>query len=84
MARTRVAAAVEPSAAAEEPHYNFSVTNYVNLVAKAIGIQRVDKFKKFLLWGSLERIIKDADENIAESPFENDRIIEVLKAVFMG
>jgi len=70
--------------AAEEPHYDFSVTNYVNLVAEAIGIQRDDKFQKYSLWGSLERILKDADEHIAESPFENERIIEALQAIFMG
>ena len=69
---------------AEEPHYNFSVTNYVNLVAEAIGIQREDKFKKYTLWGSLKRVLKDAEECIAEAPFENDRIIEVLKTVFTG
>ena len=67
----------------EEPHYNFRVTNYVNLVAEAIGIRREDKCKKYTIWGNLERILKDADEYIAESPFKKDRIIEVLKAVFM-
>jgi Fe-S oxidoreductase len=70
--------------AIEEGHYNFSVTNYVNLVAEAMGIQRDDKFKKYILWGNLERILKDAEDHIAESPFERDRIIEVLKAVFIG
>ena len=70
--------------AAEEGHYDFSITNYVNLVAEAIGIRRDDKFKKYALWGSLERILKDADEHIAESPFENERIFEVLEAVFIG
>ena len=70
--------------AAEEAHYEFSVTNYVNLVAEAMGIRREDKFKKYTLWGSLERILKDSDGHMAESPFESERIIEVLRAVFMG
>jgi len=70
--------------AVEEAHYDFSVTNYVNLVAEAIGIRRDDKFKKYTLWGSLKRILKDADDHIAESPFESKRIIEVLQEVFMG
>jgi hypothetical protein len=70
--------------AAEEAHYDFSVTNYVNLVAEAMGIRREDKFKKYTRWGNLERILKDADDHIAESPFEKDHIIEVLQAVFMG
>ena len=69
--------------AGEEKRYDFNVTNYVSLVAEAMGIRRDDKFKKYTRWGSLERILKDADEHIAESPFEKKRIIEVLKAVFM-
>jgi Fe-S oxidoreductase len=69
--------------AIEDSQYDFSITNYVNLVAEAMGIQRDDKFKKYTLWGNLERILKDADEHILESPFENERIIEVLQKVFM-
>jgi Fe-S oxidoreductase len=68
--------------AAEEDRYDFSVTNYVSLVAESMGIQRDDTFKRYTRWGSLERILKDADEHIAESPFERKRIIEVLQAVF--
>ena len=70
--------------AAEEGHYDFSVTNYVNLVAEAMGIRREDKFKKYTLWGNLERILRDAENHIAESPYDSERIIEVLQAVFMG
>lgn len=69
--------------AAEEAHYDFSVTNYVNLVAEAMGIYRDDKFKKYTLWGSLKRILSDADDCIRESPFHGERIIEVLQAVFI-
>ena len=68
--------------AAEESHYDFRVTNYVNLVAEAMDIRRDDTFNKYTRWGSLERILKDADDHIAESPFESERIIEVLQAVF--
>jgi heterodisulfide reductase subunit B len=68
----------------EEAQYDFSVTNYVNLVAEAIGIRREDKFKKYTRWGSLDRILKDADDQIVESPFENERITEVLQAVFVN
>jgi len=68
--------------AAEEVHYDFSVTNYVNLVAEAMGIRREDKFRNYALRGSLELILMDDDAHIAESPFENERIVEVLKAVF--
>jgi len=69
--------------AAEGSEYDFIVTNYVNLVAEAMGIRRDDKFMQYTQWGSLERILKDAKEHIAESPFDNERIIEVLKEVFI-
>ncbi len=67
---------------AEESQYGFSVTNYVNLVAEAMGIRRDEPFKRYALWGNLERILKGADAHIAQSPFERERIIEVLSAVF--
>ena len=69
--------------AAEESQYEFRITNYVNLVAEAMGICQDDTFKRYAQWGNLERILKDADAHIAESPFEHQRIIEVLQAVFI-
>jgi len=69
--------------AAEEPHYDFSVSNYVNHVAEAIGIWRDDKFKKYTRWGNLERNLKDVDAHITELPFKRDLIIEKSQAVFM-
>jgi heterodisulfide reductase subunit D len=68
--------------AAEGGKYDFSVTNYVNLVAEAMGIRRDDKFMQYTQWGNLDLILKDADDCIGESPLDSERIIEVLKAVF--
>lgn len=69
--------------AANEALYDFSITNYVNLVADAIGIHRVDKFKQYTLWGDIDLILKDVDDNnIEELPFDKERIIEVLQSVF--
>ena len=70
--------------AVDEVHYDFSVTNYVSLVAEAMGIRREEKFKKYTRWMNLERILKDADDNIAQSPFDSERIIDVLQAVFVN
>ena len=70
--------------AAEESQYEFNVTNYVNLVAEAMGIRRDEPFKRYAQWGDLERILKDADTHIAGSPFKRERIIEVLQSVFTG
>lgn len=69
--------------AAQEQSYDFKVTNYVNLVAEAMGIKRDDKFKKYSSWKDLERITSDAAVNIVDSPFERDHIVEVLKNVFI-
>ena len=69
--------------AAEEERFDFSIINYVSLVAEAIGVKRDDKFKIYTHWGSLDRIIKDADEYILESHFDKERIVEVLQAVFI-
>lgn len=68
--------------AAEESKYDFIVTNYVNLVAEAMGIRRNDKFMQYTQWGNLDLILKDADDHIAESPFDSERIIKVLQEVF--
>jgi fumarate reductase (CoM/CoB) subunit B len=69
--------------AAEEQRFDFSVANYVSLVAEAIGVRRDDKFKIYSHWGNIDRILKDANENIKESPFDKDRIVEVLQTVFV-
>jgi len=67
---------------AEEERFDFSVTNYVNLVAEAMGIQRDDKFKKYARWRDLDRILTEENEHILESPFEKERIIKMLKTLF--
>ncbi len=69
--------------AAEEERFDFEVANYVNLVANAMGIHRDDKFKMYAFWHDLDRILKDANENILESPFKKERIIEVLQTAFV-
>ena len=68
--------------AAEEAQYGFKVTNYINLVAEALGIRREDKFKQYTLWANLDMILEDASDQIAASPFGIDRIVEMLKAIF--
>ena len=69
--------------AAEEQRFDFRVTNYVNLVAKAMGIRREDKFIKYTRWNNLERILNDSAEYIVDSHFERDHITKVLKHVFI-
>lgn len=72
-----------PNICDRKKRFDFSVANYVHLVANAMGIHRDDKFKRYVLWRDLDRILEDANENILESPFEKERIIEVLQTVFV-
>ncbi|MDR3585006.1 MAG: (Fe-S)-binding protein [Desulfosporosinus sp.] len=65
--------------AKEELKHTFEITNYVSLIAEALGIEREDKYKKYKQWGSLKRILEDAQEYIAQSEYPRDTIIEVLK-----
>jgi hypothetical protein len=46
-------------------------------------IHRDDKFRQYTLWRYLDRILKDADEQIIEIPYKTDSIVEVLQAVFV-
>ncbi len=69
---------------AEASRFNLHVTNYVNLVAEALGIRREEKFKKYTLWGDAGRILRDAHAHIAASPFKEERIMEVLRSVFIN
>ena len=68
-------------AAHEGPH-DFMVCSYVSLVAEAMGIRRRDTFRQYALWGKLEPILADAGDRIVSSPFEKERIVAVLEAVF--
>ena len=65
-----------------EAGYDFNVTSYVSLVAEALGIHREDRFKKYIKWGDLGRIVDDARDRIDNSPFERKRVIEVLRTTF--
>ena len=68
--------------ASEEALYEFTVTNYVNLVAEAIGVHREDTLKHYMLWGDVDKILKNTRDYIANSPFPKKRIIEVLESLF--
>lgn len=64
--------------------FMYSRIPYQHAYTKAFAcIHRDDKFKQYTLWGDLDLILKDADAFIAASPFEKERIIEVLQSVFI-
>lgn len=68
--------------AAQEKRYGFSVTNYIELVANAIGIHRDNRFKRYSLWRDPDRILIDAEAHIQESPFAREHIEAVVRSVF--
>lgn len=58
--------------AKEELKHSFEITNYGSLLSEALGIEREDKYKKYKQWGSLERILTDAQEFITQSQYSYD------------
>jgi len=65
--------------AAEEPKYQYKIMSYVSVLAAALGIEREDKFKKYKQWGSLNRILEDAEDFIRESPYSREEIVQALR-----
>jgi Fe-S oxidoreductase len=66
----------------QESKYQFSVTNYVNLVAEALGITREDKFKKYKQCREMSEILEDAKKFIQSSPFPRRTIADLVESIF--
>lgn len=64
---------------AKEENYDYTVVNYVSLVAEALGITREDKLKKYKQFNNLDKILDGAEDYIKQSPFSRSQIIEALK-----
>jgi hypothetical protein len=67
----------------KEDKYNYSVRNYVSLVAEALGIEREDTFKKYKHMKNIDTILEDIDKRIDKSPFARERITKVLNTIFL-
>ena len=66
----------------KEDGYNYSVKNYVSLVAEALGIEREDTFKKYRQMRNLDTLLEDIGKKIDTSPFTREEIVEALKKIF--
>lgn len=66
---------------AESDNYDFSVVNYVSLLAESLGIGREDKFSGYVQLRDVDRIMDDAQEFIETSPFSEDEIRNALKGL---
>lgn len=62
-----------------EQEYGYQIENYVNLLAKALGIERKDKLKEYIQQNNLNRILSDAENNIIESAYSNEEIKKAIK-----
>ncbi|MFZ7101454.1 MAG: (Fe-S)-binding protein [Peptococcaceae bacterium] len=62
-----------------EDSYNYEIINYVSLLAQALGIAREDKFKKYIQFHDLKKILGAAETNIAESPYSREEIVKAIK-----
>lgn len=67
----------------KEREYPFEVVNYINLVAESMGIDRENKFKKYVQWNDLDLILNDIGDRVDNLSIEKEKIIEILKAVFI-
>ena len=60
----------------------FIVDSYINLLAASLGIKRQDKFQQYMRWADPEKIMSDAKECIASSPFSKELIHQTIEGVF--
>jgi Fe-S oxidoreductase len=61
----------------------FQVESYINLLAKALGIAREDKYRKYSHWADTDKIIDDARHCIAASPFSAEQITATITKIFV-
>ncbi len=69
--------------ASQEPYYPYEIINYVTLVARALGLERLDMLKQMIQAGDVERILEDAADRVEQSPFTREQIRATLKHVIL-
>ena len=65
-----------------EKDFPFKIKNYINLVSEAAGLNYEDRLKKYLQMGDVDRIIKEAGENIEASPYSLEEYKKLLPLYF--
>ncbi len=68
--------------AKQETRYNLDISNYISLLAKALGVGREDKYKQYKKWGDPDRILEDAAEFVEQSDYSREIIERVVKDNF--
>lgn len=68
--------------ASQQDKSPFNVDSYINLLARSLGINREDKFQKYMRWADSDKIEADAKLCIADSPFSKELIHQTIMDVF--
>jgi Fe-S oxidoreductase len=73
-----ICAGCHQSFAPLEADYPFQVRSFISLLAESVGIQREDRFKKYMRLASVPGIVSEAREYLAGSDFTVDEAERVL------
>ena len=68
--------------ASQQESTRITVESYINLLASGLGIEREDRFRKYMRWADPERILTDAAPYIEGSPFSRSLIEKTVVEVF--
>ena len=52
------------------------------MLAASLGINREDRFQKYMRWADPEKIVSDAKQSIAASPYSKEFIHKTFEEVF--
>ena len=61
-----------------EPQYHFEVRSFISLLAESVGVQREDRFKRYVRLANVPGIITEARDYINASDFTSDEVERVL------
>ncbi len=61
-----------------EAGYPFQVRSFISLLAESVGVQREDRFKRYMRLASVPAIVGDAREYVSGSDFTVDEVERVL------
>ena len=71
-------AGCQQSFAPLEPQYPFEVRSFISLLAESVGVQREDRFKRYVRLANVPGIITEARDYINASDFTSDEVERVL------
>ncbi len=65
-----------------ERDYPFEITNWITLVAEAMGLEsHPDLFKRYKIYGDVERVVEEAKDLVAQNRLDSDEVRDFLYAM---